>query len=765
MIPQPDFLKIALRLADKGLYVFPLFPNEKRRPSVKNWFDEASIDPEKIKEWWGKNPRNNIAISTKKSNLTVIDVDVKNGGDGLSSLFNLEKKYGKLPETLKIETPSGGFHLYFKGLTQQIVGNKSGKGLGKSIDTRSDGAYNGGFVVAPGSVTSEGKYKVCERHEIADLPKWAFDLLGTPSEEDALSQTRMEAPVLELDQQYNIDQMIVYLENHAEISVEGSGNETTFRVACRLKDNGLSLEKTQELMLKYYSPRCEPPWEGDEDKFFNYIKNAFTYSRHTAQGASSALYQFSDEGGAPKEEKLAKPISASPFFVYDYAYLLNQHAFVHLEHKYLLSVSAFNQVETRNYKLPKGCKNLSDAIKSGNIGIQECFDTGYRPENVQFFMDDKGRVRFNQYLHQDVSPKEGDVTPFLNHMEYLIEDKDSREHILDFMAHCIQKPLQKILHAICIQSDMEGIGKGFLVACMQKMIGKSNAVEIEGDILNSVYNGPYVSKRFVLIDELLGVNRTVISNKLKPLIGTLTIDFRDMQKKHVKYDNFANIFIFSNHKQFLKVAHGDRRFHVTLCEQEPKPDTYYEDLFNWLNDEGGAILFDFFSKRDLSHFNHAGKAPSTASKKVLEEITTDAYEQYISDLMDRKVHPFNRTIITLQEVIDSVIEARVAKSYIGRKDLRNRVLTVFKKYNRQGLVKKIDKEVRVTNGDVNRYDFWMVNNFNQKVRLESLTPKQLLKFYEDQPQNTDLNEFDIPEVDQTSNVLPFTGVKSVDDLI
>jgi len=52
-------------------------------------------------------------VAGSKSNLIVVDVDVKDDQPGLKSLAKLQKDYGKLPRTYTVRTKSGGQHLYF----------------------------------------------------------------------------------------------------------------------------------------------------------------------------------------------------------------------------------------------------------------------------------------------------------------------------------------------------------------------------------------------------------------------------------------------------------------------------------------------------------------------------------------------------------------------------------------------------------------------------------------------------------------------------
>ncbi|MBO4793042.1 MAG: bifunctional DNA primase/polymerase, partial [Deltaproteobacteria bacterium] len=86
-----------------------------KSPWVKDWINAATTDHRKIEEWWCKRPDSMVGVLTGKANgFIVIDCDHKNGVDGWDSLQRLCHELGcELPETLTVDTPSGGLHKYF----------------------------------------------------------------------------------------------------------------------------------------------------------------------------------------------------------------------------------------------------------------------------------------------------------------------------------------------------------------------------------------------------------------------------------------------------------------------------------------------------------------------------------------------------------------------------------------------------------------------------------------------------------------------------
>jgi hypothetical protein len=128
----------ALRLAERGFFVFPLRPRDKR-PLVhfKRWEGRATRDPDRVYEWWRSAPYN-IGVATGPSQLLVVDCDTARGEmpplqwsaarGGLDVLKQLAAEPGAwFPRTMAVQTPSGGMHLYFQAPKDRSLGNSAGR--------------------------------------------------------------------------------------------------------------------------------------------------------------------------------------------------------------------------------------------------------------------------------------------------------------------------------------------------------------------------------------------------------------------------------------------------------------------------------------------------------------------------------------------------------------------------------------------------------------------------------------------------------------
>lgn len=165
-------LAAALKLAKVGLPIFPARASNKR-PHVKDWPNVATTDAAQLSAWWRRWPDAMPAIPTGgRSGLAVLDIDMKDGKDGMATLRDL----GFVSATLSpvsIPTPTGGDHRYYR--YADGLGSNAGK-IGPGVDMRAAG----GFVVAPGAYNGKGAYGALDVAQLTDLPDWPDKLKPPP---------------------------------------------------------------------------------------------------------------------------------------------------------------------------------------------------------------------------------------------------------------------------------------------------------------------------------------------------------------------------------------------------------------------------------------------------------------------------------------------------------------------------------------------------------------------------------------------------------
>ena len=172
-------IEAALRYAARGLAVFPVPPGTKKshksetHSNGRKW--GMTRDAEEIRRDFTQWPNAGIGLPTGAVNKIIVvetDTVTGHGVDGDAALRAIEAKYGPLPITLEAISPSGSIHRYFRHPRDGIRIKNSASEIAAGIDVRGDG----GMVVAPPSVRSDGAYRWLNRKRIAPMPAWLVEL-------------------------------------------------------------------------------------------------------------------------------------------------------------------------------------------------------------------------------------------------------------------------------------------------------------------------------------------------------------------------------------------------------------------------------------------------------------------------------------------------------------------------------------------------------------------------------------------------------------
>lgn len=244
-------LNTALTFAKSNIRVFPLKNNSKSEQVLHSWKEEASCSKFQINGWFiGRNY--NVGICTG-SGLIVIDVDCKHSREGI----DLIKQYAdQFPKTLVVQTPSGGYHLYYK--VDREIGNRVG--LYEEIDIRGEN----GYVVGAGSTIGEREYKVIRDYTIAEANEAVYSFLEGPKQ-----KSRQDI--------YSFEKI-----------AQGKRNDTLFHLACFLQKRGLADQSIRDAISRENEIKCDPPLSSKE--LDTLISSALKYNKGTYETGSEITY-------------------------------------------------------------------------------------------------------------------------------------------------------------------------------------------------------------------------------------------------------------------------------------------------------------------------------------------------------------------------------------------------------------------------------------------------------------------------------------------
>lgn len=240
-------LQAALEFARRGLPVFPV--TEKKLPAVKDWENAATTDETQIRKWFEEVLIGgcNYGFPAGRAGILIIDTDVDkkiggavvNGEDSLKDY--LLDNAGYLPDTMRVRTPSGGIHRYYRA-----EGFRSKNALLPAVDIKSCG----GYVVIPGSITEKGRYciEAAGLDGIAELPDWFKEAYGRKrkAETKAGKKDLNFRAAVTPDTPDKIRMAEALIEGWPEV-VEGERNDNLYRMARDLCKLGISRGRAWEL--------------------------------------------------------------------------------------------------------------------------------------------------------------------------------------------------------------------------------------------------------------------------------------------------------------------------------------------------------------------------------------------------------------------------------------------------------------------------------------------------------------------------------------
>ncbi|WP_363350175.1 primase-helicase family protein [Methylocystis echinoides] len=261
----------------------------------------------------------------------------------------------------------------------------------------------------------------------------------------------------------------------------------------------------------------------------------------------------------------------------------------------------------------------------------------FLPGQSELSKDGLGRLVLNLWrappwqIIADAEPPQ----PLLIHLAYLFDgDQQAVDHILDFMAHLLQRPEERVNHAILLTSEAKGIGKSTLGTIVRRLVGQRNSRVAQSKDLKSSFDGWLVGQLIIQVDEIYEYGNWDLANKLKPIITEPTVSVNIKYGPEMEVQNFARLLMFSNHEAPIDLEEGDRRYFVFNSKAQPKDTLYYEELNAYIDSkEGMNAIYTFLMKRDLSRFKPFAPPPLTEAKKAIIKASGSPLKHYIAEVV------------------------------------------------------------------------------------------------------------------------------------
>jgi hypothetical protein len=339
-----------------------------------------------------------------------------------------------------------------------------------------------------------------------------------------------------------------------------------------------------------------------------------------------------------------------------FAYIQTDDAYFDLQDKRELSRGTFNALFRHI-----GCKSIHNARK---IEASYSFDELRQAKGAKSLVGvtyaagadvlvaRDGLAYGNRWRNARPTPKAGDVSPWLAHVERMVPEPFEREHLLNALAHKVQFPAHKINHAILMGGN-HGSGKDTLFAPFFWAIGgeaKANCSLVKNEDLNSQW-GYALECEVMEIAELRQAeakDRRALENTLKPIIAAPPELLMVNRKGLHPYMALNRVFViaFSNERVAISLPSEDRRWFVLWCAAPKLPEAQAISLWNWYQHRAGfEAVAHYLHTRDVSDWNPSAPPPMTEAKLIMVEHGMSTAESFLVDQMTRRVGEFSRGAI------------------------------------------------------------------------------------------------------------------------
>lgn len=256
-----------------------------------------------------------------------------------------------------------------------------------------------------------------------------------------------------------------------------------------------------------------------------------------------------------------------------------------------------------------------------------------------------GCTTFNLYRPPAISPdgRADAAEPWLDHVHRLYPDHAA--HLIAWLAHRVQKPGEKVNHALVL-GGVQGVGKDTLLEPVKHAVGAWNFVEVSPTHLLGRFNG-FVKSVILRVSEardLGDIDRYSFYEHLKLYTAAppdvLRVDEKNLREYAVF--NVTGVAVTTNHKtDGLFLPADDRRHYVTWTEvtRDAFPTDYWTLLYRWYRSGGLHHVAAFLRTLDLSGFDPKAPPPKTAAFWDIVDANRAPEDAELADALDRLDNP------------------------------------------------------------------------------------------------------------------------------
>lgn len=227
------------------------------------------------------------------------------------------------------------------------------------------------------------------------------------------------------------------------------------------------------------------------------------------------------------------------------------------------------------------------------------------------------------------------------------------DHIIRWLAHRVQRPEDKINHALVLQGA-QGTGKDTIIEGAIPAVGEWNCQEVSPSMLLGRFNG-YLKAVILRVSEardLGDADRYRLYDHLKTYTAAPPAVLRVDEKNIREYaiPNFCGVVITTNYVDGVFLPADDRRHYVAWTEltKEDFTEQYWHDIYTWYDKgDGCRHVAAYLAEFDLSQFNPKAPPPKTTAFWNVVDAGRSPEDAELADVLDKLMNP---RAVTLREL-------------------------------------------------------------------------------------------------------------------
>ena len=265
----------------------------------------------------------------------------------------------------------------------------------------------------------------------------------------------------------------------------------------------------------------------------------------------------------------------------------------------------------------------------------------------------KGVTVFNLYRPPILVPRTGNVTLWLELVDNVFPTE--AERIILWLAHRVQRPHEKINHALVL-GGKPGIGKDTILEPVREAVGPWNFADISPKKALGDYCGHLKSVILCIHEarDLGEYDRFAFYEHMKPIIAApppvLQVNEKYLREYYVP--NLTGVVITTNNKTNGIYLPADDRRHLvawsTLKEVDFEKD-YWLKQYDWYANGGNAAVAEYLASRNLTNFNPKAPPPKTSAFFEIANANRAPEDAELADVLDDLGRP---DAVTLDQVAD-----------------------------------------------------------------------------------------------------------------